>query len=98
MFRSKMILAFCCVMILALSVSANELEQVAPKDFPELYRFKDTCNVYVLKSKDRALLFDLARGMFFRSFPTLQCTTSTGFYSLTTTANNVKAFTELIAL
>ncbi len=40
---------------------ATELQRVSD-EVDNLYRFEDTCNVYVLKSNDRALLIDLGSG------------------------------------
>ncbi len=41
---------------------SDELVQVAQESFPELYEFSDTCNVYVLKVGEEALLIDLGDG------------------------------------
>ena len=42
--------------------SSGQFEQVDPKNFPQLYRFTDVCNVYILKDGDHALLIDFGNG------------------------------------
>ncbi len=37
----------------------GQFEQVDPENFPQLYRFTDVCNVYILQDGDHALLIDL---------------------------------------
>lgn len=39
--------------------STGPIEQVDPENFPQLYRFADVCNVYILQDGDHALLIDL---------------------------------------
>jgi len=39
-----------------------KLEQPLPEFFPNLYRFADSCNVYVLKDGSSGLLFNIAAG------------------------------------
>ncbi len=43
-------------------VSDGKLVQVAPDVFPNLYLWSDTCNVYLFKEGDAALLIDLGDG------------------------------------
>jgi len=58
-----------CLISMNSPAYANALEQIAPQAFPELYRLKDTCNVYVLKSGDKALLLDLGSGKVIAKLP-----------------------------
>ena len=63
--RSVLGLAWVTVMILASTVLAKEdsaWQQPAPQQCPHLYRWTDTCNVYVLKDGKSAILIDLGDG------------------------------------
>ncbi|MEZ6068327.1 MAG: MBL fold metallo-hydrolase [Planctomycetaceae bacterium] len=44
----------------ASAVLPDGLTQPVPPLFPQLYRYVDTCNVYILRDGDAVLLFDLA--------------------------------------
>lgn len=41
---------------------AGGLKRPAPDEFPELFAFTDTCNTYVLRSGDKALLLNIGAG------------------------------------
>src|SRR5476649_444630 len=47
---------------LAVPARAEGFRQPDPVNHPELYVWTDTCNVYVLKDKDSAILIDLGDG------------------------------------
>jgi hypothetical protein len=42
--------------------AAQELTQPDPESFPQLFQWTDTCNVYVLRDGDAALLINLGNG------------------------------------
>ncbi|PQO47349.1 hypothetical protein C5Y93_04725 [Blastopirellula marina] len=51
----------CCGVICA-DLAAAQFTQPAPDGLPELYKYDSTCNVYLLKQGDAALLFNLGDG------------------------------------
>ncbi len=44
------------------SVDPSQLQQPFPQEFPELYQWTDTCNVWILRDGSRALLIDYGNG------------------------------------
>jgi glyoxylase-like metal-dependent hydrolase (beta-lactamase superfamily II) len=61
-------MAVCSIFMSSLSPSltaadlTSVLQSPAPKSFPELLRWKGTCNSYVLRNADSALVIDLGNG------------------------------------
>ena len=55
-------LQFFVVSCFCIPLSAQKFEQPAPKGFPELFSFTDTCNSYLIRDGDAALLIDLGDG------------------------------------
>ena len=53
---------FLLVAFLLVNLATAEFRQPAPKSFPELYAWTDTCNSYIIRDGDSALLFDLGDG------------------------------------
>jgi glyoxylase-like metal-dependent hydrolase (beta-lactamase superfamily II) len=54
-----------CFMLVAsflVNLATAEFRQPAPKGFPELYVWTDTCNSYIIRDGESALLFDLGDG------------------------------------
>ena len=56
-------LAFLVAFCLGGSLSAQNFEQPDPKGFPDLFSFTDTCNSYLIRDGDAALLIDLGDGV-----------------------------------
>lgn len=57
--------SFICFLMLVASAFAEQKTaslQPVSRDLPNLYRFADTCNVYVLKSDQSGLLFNIGAG------------------------------------
>ncbi|MCC9605872.1 MBL fold metallo-hydrolase [Blastopirellula sp. JC732] len=56
----------CCLLLwlafLSAHASAAEFHQPAKEALPDLYQYDSTCNVYVLKDGDAAILFNLGDG------------------------------------
>ena len=67
--------------------AGRHLIPVAPKDFPELFEWTDTCNVYVLKHDDAAILIDLGDGSVLTISRRSASRTSIGFCSPVTIAS-----------
>jgi len=55
-------LAFLPFAILGGSLFAQKFEQPDPQGFPELFSFTDTCNSYLIRDGDVAILIDLGDG------------------------------------
>ena len=59
---SWMTACFILLASLLVNLATAEFHQPAPKGFPELYVWTDTCNSYIIRDGDSALLFDLGDG------------------------------------
>ena len=51
-----------CLPVVSDQVSASEFSQPDPETFPQLFQWTDTCNVFVLREGDAALLINLGNG------------------------------------
>lgn len=63
MLRNLLVCHFALwICLLLTQASAGEFQQPAKDVLPELYQFESTCNVYLLKQGDAAILFNLGDG------------------------------------
>jgi len=72
--RFVMLVAVCVLMLsehIACAEIADGFDQPASELFPNLYVWTDTCNVYVLKRDDKAILIDLGNGSVLKQLPKL---------------------------
>lgn len=63
-----------CVLGSRCPVIADEFIQPAPEKLPQLYQWTDTCNVYVLRDGNSALLVNLGNGRVLEHLPKLGVT------------------------
>lgn len=70
-FVARLALTLCGLSALGAAETGPELKPVDARLFPDLYQWADTCNVYVIRHGDAALLIDLGDGSVLEHLPSI---------------------------